>query len=68
MSERTGQSTGPSPLRVNLVALVALLAVLPLTSVGATNGIRALWLAGLVVLLGGSVVTLLVEFGLDSDH
>ena len=54
-------------LRLDTVAFVLLLAVLPLVSYGATREIPAVWMLGLAVLAVGALIPLVTEFGLHED-
>lgn len=50
------------PLMINGVSVVLLLLVLPLTSVGTTDGPAVLWWLGLVFLVIGGATTIVTEF------
>ncbi len=56
------------PLRLDTVAFLLLLAVLPLVSLGATRDVEALWVLGLVLLVVGSLIPLVTEFGMREDE
>ncbi len=56
------------PLRLDTLAFLLLLAVLPLVSYGATREIEALWILGLVLLAVGALIPLVTEFGLREDE
>ncbi len=57
-----------NPLRLDTVAFLLLLAVLPLVSLGATRDVEALWVLGLVLLVVGSLIPLVTEFGMREDE
>lgn len=57
-----------STLAVQILALVLLLAVLPLTSIGTTNNQPVLWWLGLGALLVGGLLPPATRFGLGSDN
>lgn len=56
-----------SRLAVLSLALILLLAVLPLTSFGTTNEQPVLWWLGLIALLIGGLLPPATRFGLGSD-
>ena len=64
----TENSTSLDPLRLDTLAFVLLLAVLPLVSYGATQEITALWMLGLLLLAVGVLIPLATEFGLREDE
>jgi len=65
MSETTD---GLDPLKIDGVAFVLLLLVLPLTSFGTTSGTAALWWLGLALLVVGALTSLATEFAFDGGR
>ncbi len=68
MSEQDESEPRFDPLRLDTLAFLLLLAVLPLVSYGATREIEALWMLGLVLLAVGALIPLVTEFGLREDE
>lgn len=64
----TENNEGLDPLRLDTLAFLLLLASLPLVSYGATRGMDALWMLGLVLLAVGTLIPLVTEFGLREDE
>lgn len=64
----SANAAGLDALRLNGLAFLLLLLVLPLTSVGATAGIDPLWWLGLAFLVIGAATTLVTEFVLDGSR
>ena len=62
------EQDGNTALRLDTLAFVLLLAVLPLVSYGATQGIATLWMLGLLLLAVGVLIPLATEFGLREDE
>lgn len=64
----SANADGLDLLKVDGIAFVLLLLVLPLTSFGATSGTAALWWLGLALLVVGALTALATEFAFDGGR